>query len=271
MGGSATEALVLEPLRAEAEGVAEEETAQGAPGVEGAPVSEPIEARDEGTIAVVPVSMAQGSVVAVVELPDSSEEYGDSMDIDPAAAASAAAHIAEFASASADVLEAGTSEGCHHGAIVPSGLPLEFLRKEQEEEEAWNAQLNVGREILQTLDRAFQLHQNTDYQVSQVNTSPPKIARIRFNFYVSSPTSSPLQQLREISREKSAEMTRLYSQMRQLGQHNAELVLKNIEANTRMADLGVRQQALEEDLARVADERDAQKAAAEQNVREAEA
>ena len=75
-------------------------------------------------------------MVAVVELPDSSEEYEDSMDIDPAAAASAAAHIAEF------------------------------LRKEQEEEEAWNTQLGVGREILQELDRAFQLHQGADYQVS---------------------------------------------------------------------------------------------------------
>ena len=108
----------------------------------------------------------------VVQLPDSSEEYGDSMDIDPATAASAAAHITEFASASADVLEAGTSEGPHHGAIVLSGLPSEFLRKEQEEEKAWNAQLDVGREILQALDRAFQLHQKTDYQVSQVNTFP---------------------------------------------------------------------------------------------------
>jgi hypothetical protein len=111
-------------------------------------------------------------VTAVVELPDSSEEYGDSMDIDPAAAASAAAHITEFASASTGVLESGTSEGRHLGAIVPSGIPSEFLRKEQEEEEAWNTQLNVGREILEALDRAFQLHQRTDYQVSQVNTFP---------------------------------------------------------------------------------------------------
>ena len=47
-----------------------------------------------------------------------------------------------------------------------------------------------------------------------------------------------MQRLREISREKSAEMTRLYSQMSWLGQHNAELVLKNIEANTKMVDLG---------------------------------
>ena len=40
--------------------------------------------------------------------------------------------------------------------------------------------MGVGREILQALDRAFQLHQNADYQVSQVNTVSPKIAQIRF-------------------------------------------------------------------------------------------
>ena len=78
------------------------------------------------------------------------------MDIDPAAAASAAAHIAEFASAGAGMLEAGTSEGGHLGVIVLSGVPSEFLRKEQEEEEAWNAQFNVGRDILEALDHAFQ-------------------------------------------------------------------------------------------------------------------
>ena len=88
---------------------------------------------------------------------------------------------------------------------------------------------------------------------------------------MSLPTSFLLQQLRDISREKSAEMTRMYSQISQLGQHNAELVLKNIDANTKMADLGVRQQALEEELARVTDERNAQRAAAEQKAREAEA
>ena len=65
-------------------------------------------------------------------------------------------------------------------------------------------------------------------------------------------------------------MTRFHSQIGWLGQHNAELVLKNIEANTRMTDLGVRQQALEEELARVTSERDVQRAAAEQKAREAE-
>src|SRR6185437_10029052 len=76
------ETLVLEPLRAEGEGVTEEETALRAPWVEGAPISEPTEARDEGIVAVVPAPTAQGCMVAVVELPDISEEYGDSMDID---------------------------------------------------------------------------------------------------------------------------------------------------------------------------------------------
>ena len=65
-------------------------------------------------------------------------------------------------------------------------------------------------------------------------------------------------------------MSRLHSQIGWLGQHNAELVLKNIEANTKMTDLGARQQALEEELARVTGERAIQRAAAEQKTREAE-
>ena len=67
-----------------------------------------------------------------------------------------------------------------------------------------------------------------------------------------------MQQLRDISRKKSAEMTRLYSQVRWLGQQNAGLVLQNINANTKMADLGARQQALEEELARAAGKCDVQ-------------
>ena len=48
-------------------------------------------------------------------------------------------------------------------------------------------------------------------------------------------------------------------------------MLKNIDANTKMTDLGARQQALEEELARTAGERDVQRAAAEQKAQEAEA
>ena len=65
-----------------------------------------------------------------------------------------------------------------------------------------------------------------------------------------------MQWLRDILYKKSTELTRLYSQMRWLGQHNADLVLRNIDANTKMTDLGARQQALEEELARAASERD---------------
>ena len=111
----------------------------------------------------------------------------------------------------------------------------------------------------------------TDYQVSQVNTFPQKLLGFDFGFNMFLPTPFHLQRLRDMSREKSAEMTRLYSQMSQLGRHNAELVIKIIDANTKMADLGARQQALEEELARVTDERNAQRAAAEQKAREAEA
>ena len=50
-----------------------------------------------------------------------------------------------------------------------------------------------------------------------------------------------LQRLRDISRKKSAELTRLYSQMRWLGQYNADLVLRNIDANTQLTSLGAHQ------------------------------
>ena len=80
-----------------------------------------------------------------------------------------------------------------------------------------------------------------------------------------------LQRLRDISRKKSDELTRLYSQMRWLGQHNADLVLQNIDANSKMTDLGAHQRALEEELARTTGERDIQRVAAEQKLREAEA
>ena len=48
-------------------------------------------------------------------------------------------------------------------------------------------------------------------------------------------------------------------------------MLKNIDANTKMTDLGAHQQTLEEELARTAGKRDVQRAAAEQKAQEAEA
>ena len=99
-------------------------------------VSEPAGSRDDGVVAAVTAQMAPENVVPLVQLLESSEEFGDSRDIDPATAASAADRIAEFTSASEEVLNAGTSEGPLHGAIIQSGVPLEFLRNEREEEAA---------------------------------------------------------------------------------------------------------------------------------------
>ena len=96
---------------------------------------EPVRAEDEGAAAAaVMARTALENVVPVVQLSKNNDEFGDSRDIDPTAAASAADRIAEFALASEEVLSAGTSEGPRHGAIIQSGVPLEFLRSEQEEE-----------------------------------------------------------------------------------------------------------------------------------------
>ena len=97
-------------------------------------VSVPAEARDEGVVAATTAQAVPKSVVPVVQLPDSSEEFRDSRDIDPAAAASAADKIAEFTSSCEEVLDEVTSEGPHHGVIIQSRVPSEFLHDEQEEE-----------------------------------------------------------------------------------------------------------------------------------------
>ena len=124
------ETLILEPPRAGVEGVTEEESAPRAPAVEETYVPEPAGARDDGVVAAVMAQTAPENVVLVVQLPESSEEFRDSRDIDPAAAASSADRIAEFVSASEEVLSTGMSEGPRHGAIIQSGVPLEFLRSE---------------------------------------------------------------------------------------------------------------------------------------------
>ena len=80
-----------------------------------------------------------------------------------------------------------------------------------------------------------------------------------------------LQRLREILHNKSAELARLYSQLRRLGQHNASLVVRTIETNTLVTDLGAHQRALEEELAQATSERNAQRAAAERKAQEVEA
>ena len=141
----------------------EEESALRAPAVEETHVSETARAGDEGVAAAAMGQAEPENAVPVVELPQSSEEYEDSGNINPVAAASATDKIAEFASASEEVLSAGTSEGPCHGAIIQSGVPLEFLCAEQEDEAIWKAQFEVGSQIQDHLNRALELHRTTDF------------------------------------------------------------------------------------------------------------
>ena len=76
------------------------------------------------------------------------------------------------------MLNEGTSKGPHHGAIIQSGVPPEFLHDEWEEEAVWQAQIEAGSQFLNHLDRALEFHRTTDYQISQVSGSFPGIVRI---------------------------------------------------------------------------------------------
>jgi hypothetical protein len=126
-------------------------------------VSELAGARDDRAVAAVTAQATPENVVPVVQLPESSEEYGDSRDIDPTAAAGATDQIAKFMSASEEVLNAGTSEGPRHGAIIQSRVPLEFLHDDQEQEAIWKAQIEAGSQILGHVDRALELHRTTEF------------------------------------------------------------------------------------------------------------
>ena len=59
--------------------------------------------------------------------------------------------------------------------IIQSGVPLEFLRNEREEEAVWKAQIEADSQILGHLDRSLELHRTTDFQISQVGGSLPGI------------------------------------------------------------------------------------------------
>ena len=82
---------------------------------------EPAKAGDEGVVVAASAQMAPEIMEPVVELPLSSDEFGDSSDIDPTAAASAADRFAEFVSTSEEVLCAGTSEGPVMGRLSSPG------------------------------------------------------------------------------------------------------------------------------------------------------
>ena len=83
------ETLVLEPPRAGVEGAMEEELVLRAPTVEETRVPEPARFGDDGAAAAETAQTTPKNVLPFVELPQSSEEYEDSGDINPVAASPA--------------------------------------------------------------------------------------------------------------------------------------------------------------------------------------
>jgi len=107
------------------------------PAVEETCVPEPAGARDDGVVVAVTAQMAP-----VVQLPESSEEFGDSWDIDPAAAASAADRVTKFISSSKEVLGTQVYEelgGDNNWVIVQSGAPSDIAQTEQGGGGDWRA------------------------------------------------------------------------------------------------------------------------------------
>lgn len=93
-------------------------------------------ARGEGAAAAAAAQTAPENVVPVLEILP--EEFEDLEEVDPNAAASAAARVADFVSASEGVLGVGPSEGPPVGvewAMVQPGVPSDFDRNEREEED----------------------------------------------------------------------------------------------------------------------------------------
>ncbi|XP_039778444.1 uncharacterized protein LOC120645766 [Panicum virgatum] len=221
------ETLVPGPPGAGVEGAAEEKLAPRAPVAEEARVSGPTEARDE----------------SVVALPDSSGEYGDSRDIDPADAASAADKIAEFTSACVEVLDKGTTRGPQHGAIIQSVVPPELLRNERDEEAVWQAQFEAGSQIQNHLERALELHRMTDYQISQRAAAEHKAREAKAQ-------TAELQYLRTTlekkARETEAQTAELQCLRTALEQKETELLQNEVTIVTLSGTLQEKGEALEE-------------------------
>jgi len=57
-------------------------------------------------------------------------------------------------------------------AIVQPGVPEDFVRAEQEEDEVWQAQLDIGGQIDAGLQHVQQLHWQETYNLTKVGALP---------------------------------------------------------------------------------------------------
>ena len=129
----------------------------------------------------------------------------------------------------------------------------------------WKAQYEVGSQIQAVLDRALQLHKTTDFQISIVSALP-RDSFVSDLICVSSAYTLHPQRLRQISRDKSAELAQQHYKVQWLEQWNASLIARLGDANTLVFDLGAQDRVRQEELAWAIEERDAQRAAVEQKA-----
>ena len=96
----------------------------------------------------------------------------DLREVAPNATPSADGPFADITSTSEGGLGDGPSEGSGQGAnwaIIQPEVPSDFVRAEREEDDAWQAQLNVSAEIEINIARALQLHKEMNFSISNVS------------------------------------------------------------------------------------------------------
>jgi len=238
------------------------------------PAPERMGARNEEAAAAVAAQTAPVNEVPVVETPEMTAPgwLEDLREVAPNVASGADGPFANIASTSEGGLGAGPSEGSSQGAnwaIIQPEVPSDFVRAEREEDDAWQAQLNVSAEIEINIARSLQLNKEMNFSISNVSAS---LVTCPFLIvFVWHPlTSSCSQQLMLMSHDKSVKLAQLYSRVNWLERYNASLGVRLNEANAQVSPLDVRNRALELELARANGERDAQRAAAEQKAQEVE-
>ena len=96
--------------------------------------------------------------------------------------------------------------------VQHGGAPGFNPSKQEEEEEVWKAQYEVDSQIQAALERAFRLHKTTDFEISSVSALPQN-SSVSAHIYISSAPTLHSQRLKEISRDKSAELAQPYSKV----------------------------------------------------------
>jgi len=121
-------------------------------------------------------------------------------------------------------------------ALVQPGVPEDFVCAEREEDEVWQAQLDIGGQIDACLQHVLQLHWQEEHNVTTVGALPS------FCSFLIMSARRPLmsycsQQLMALSRDKSVKMANLYSRVDWLEKYGASLGVRMDEAYAQVSTL----------------------------------